>query len=707
MILTPAEIGALGYALVAGLSALLALLLLFNWRGRMQGMLLVAALSLNTAWAAALAVQATWKILPIEMIWVLEALRALIWILFVSRLLEIQLDERPGHLRLLRWSRVGVLAVGGLLCLPFEPWVAAIMPGAFPLVLQSRLLGHLILAVAGLVLVEQVYRNTLWQYRQHIRFLCFGLGAMFGVEFYLYADAMLVNRIDPALWLMRGPLNVAVLPLVAVSVARNPQWSGDLFVSRAIVFHTSALVAAGVYLILMSFAGYWINARDEHWGSSLQLLFLLGSGGLLIFLFFSGRLRAQLKVFIAKHFFRSKYDYRHEWIRVTRRLSGEDLHARLPERIIIALGELVDRPGGAIWISDGKSGFRLETSLGCGEGWIDPAWDAGAFSRGLERLGWILDLGEHARDPSLYPGVDVPAWMRDLRKFSLVVPIIHERRILGFVLLVKPLAPHPLNWETIDLLKTAARQAASYLALDGTAYALAEARQFEGFNRVSAFVVHDLKNVVAQLSLVVRNAERHRGNPAFIDDVFETVGCSVTKMNRLLLQLRGAAPNEQAEQVRPGGLLLDLVAESAKREPTPVLEAAGEMVVNANADRLRAVIDNVIRNAQEATDRHGRVWVRLMERDREAVIEVEDTGIGMDEAFIRNRLFRPFDSTKGLAGMGIGAYDCREYVLGLGGRVEVTSRPGEGTCFRIRIPLALDREGAKRGMRRGDGHARG
>jgi signal transduction histidine kinase len=102
------------------------------------------------------------------------------------------------------------------------------------------------------------------------------------------------------------------------------------------------------------------------------------------------------------------------------------------------------------------------------------------------------------------------------------------------------------------------------------------------------------------------------------------------------------------------------------------------------------VIDNVIRNAQEATDRSGQVRVRLLESGGDAVIEVSDTGVGMDENFIRHRLFRPFDSTKGLAGMGIGAYDCLQYIRGLGGNVEVTSRPGKGACFRIHIPFASE-----------------
>jgi signal transduction histidine kinase len=75
------------------------------------------------------------------------------------------------------------------------------------------------------------------------------------------------------------------------------------------------------------------------------------------------------------------------------------------------------------------------------------------------------------------------------------------------------------------------------------------------------------------------------------------------------------------------------------------------------------------------------------------IVEVDDNGCGMDEAFVRDRLFQPFDSTKGLSGMGIGAYECREFVTMLGGRIEVDSRPGVGTRFSIFIPAELVDEG--------------
>jgi putative PEP-CTERM system histidine kinase len=283
--------------------------------------------------------------------------------------------------------------------------------------------------------------------------------------------------------------------------------------------------------------------------------------------------------------------------------------------------------------------------------------------------------------------------MRRGERLWLIVPLLHEEQLFGFVVLAKPRVAQPLDWENLELLRTAARQAASYLAFEEAAKALAEAQQFEGFNRLSAFVVHDLKNLVAQLSLVTRNAERHKDNPAFVDDAFETVGSAVERMTRLLAQLRAAAPSGRADRVDLRGLLERVVREHGARAPVPQLIVDGVaaddgVVVIADRDRLGSVIGNLIQNAQDATDKNGNVNVRVSYEASWVVVEITDNGCGMDETFVRERLFRPFDSTKGLAGMGIGAYECREFVNLLGGRVEVDSQLGVGTRFRPLLPPA-------------------
>ena len=263
--------------------------------------------------------------------------------------------------------------------------------------------------------------------------------------------------------------------------------------------------------------------------------------------------------------------------------------------------------------------------------------------------------------------------------------------MLGFVSLLRPRAPQNLNWENRDLLKTAGMQAASYLALYQAADALADARQFEGFNRLSAFVIHDLKNLIAQLSLVAKNAAKHKHNPDFVDDAVNTIENSVLKMNRLMAQLQSADALGEGE-----GRAIDLVSElrslvdvRSNSLPKPELECETEKAeVLGQGDRLGAVFGHVLQNALDATPADGNVRVVLRTRGEHAIVEIRDTGVGMDKHFIENRLFRPFDSTKGLAGMGIGAYECREVVQAAGGQVNVDSELGKGTVFRIMLPLA-------------------
>ena len=257
-------------------------------------------------------------------------------------------------------------------------------------------------------------------------------------------------------------------------------------------------------------------------------------------------------------------------------------------------------------------------------------------------------------------------------------------------MLAQSRAPRTCNWEDNDLLKTAGREAASHLAQMEAAEALVNARQFEAFNRLSAFLIHDMKNVVTQLTLVVNNAAKHKHKPEFVEDAFKTIENAAAKMNRLLNQLRsGTVTRGRLSEVDLEQLLTEVVADQHGRLPLPVLQCQAQgLIMRVERDRLADVLGHIIQNAQEATPSDGQVEVMLQNSGSMAVIEVRDTGCGMDGDFIRNRLFRPFDSTKGRSGMGIGAYEAREFIRELGGQLNVRSEPGAGTCFHIELPVA-------------------
>jgi putative PEP-CTERM system histidine kinase len=688
--------GLIGYGASSLLFLGLTLILITGWRGRLQGGLLVAATGATALWAGIMAAQAWWHALPIQVLWISEALRDLAWMLFLIRLLALQSALDEGRRRFLLWARIGAVVLALLLMLPLADILAAFGVASAYGVSSARLALELAGAVWGLVLVEQLFRNTPWQYRWGIKYLVLGIGGLFAFDFFFYADALLFQRIDINIWVARGAASTLAAPLIGVSAARNPQWSFDLFVSRKVVFHSTALFAAGIYLFVMSLAGYYIRFYGGEWSGVVQAVFLFGAALVLVILLASGQLRSRIKVFVNKHFFNYRYDYREEWLHLIEVLSGNVLQAPLPERVIYALAELVDSPGGMMWLRDEAGHYVQSGSRNCAH--ADPlrGADRSTLSAYLAMRQWVVDLSELRRDPDSYDGLALPGHLMEDTAWWLVVPLLHDKDLLGFVILTQPRAPQAVNWEVLDALKTAARQSASYLALDHAARALADARQFEGFNRLAAFVVHDLKNLIAQLSLVAKNAERHRDNPAFMDDAMATVRNSVDKMTRLLAQLRSTGPRPAPNRQDLVAICREAVRLRSVQEPVPglVVEGDGRLSVFADADRLGAVIGHVIQNAQEATPRQGRVEVRVGRIDDQAVIDVTDTGSGMDAAFLRERLFKPFDSTKGLTGMGVGAYETRELIASLGGRVEVESTPGQGTLFRMLIPIASEEAAA-------------
>lgn len=680
------SIGAISYSLGAGLFLLLSLVLLTSWRGRLQGGLLVLACLGTTGWAVVMAVQSQYG-LPMLAVQAAEALKNVLWFAFLLKLLRMVKDSGAGGLALIPILLYSFAAA--LLLLPQLLFVFA--PTELPQPVLARVLlgGYMALAVCGLWLVEMLYRNTQPDQRWAIKFLCMGIGGMFVYDLFLYSHGLLFSSIHTDLWHARGAIHALVVPLIAVSAGRNPEWSFEAFVSRKVVFHTASLMGTGLYLLMMALVGYYIQAVGGEWGTVIQTVFLFGAFVVLLSMLFSGQLRARLRVWVNKHFYHYKYDYRDEWLQFTRALSQCKAEGHPYECVIGAVAELVESPGGMLWMTDERGQLRFRARLNMHE--LDADIDSeletlGAF---LKHSGWVVNLEEYRVNPEFYDDLRLPAWMETVSDAWVLVPLTDRERLQGFVLLAQPRAKVPSDWEVRDLLKTAAMQAASHLAQMEAMQALAEARQFEGFNRLSAFILHDIKNLIAQQSVVVSSAARHKHNPAFIDDAVGIMEHSVNKMQRLMRLMRTGMAGGKPVQITLGDLILEVVQRRSAQQPVPCWEYAGEaLVVTADRDRLCSAIENLVQNAQEATPKEGSVSISLRAEQGQGVITVMDNGAGMDEGFIRERLFRPFDTTKGDTGMGIGAYDSREYLRALEGDLTVVSKLGEGTVFTIRIPLS-------------------
>jgi len=670
------------YAIAAVAFLSLFALFLTSWRGRLHGIALIVACLVTALWAATIAFQAS-SGTPFSLLAdILEILRNAVWSAFFIMLVgHYPQDGTFSPLKLKPY----VTAVLTLYLLFLIGTIYSWQPefSSNTLVFEIVIVGRVALAIIGMLLVEQLYRNTPVKNRWGIKFACLGIGGLFAYDFYLYSDALLFRQMNEEIWAARGVVNALAVPLVALSAVRNPHWTLEISISRRILFHSAALFGSATYLLLMAAVGYYLRYFGGNWGTVLQVTFLFGAGFLLLGILFSGIFRSWLKVFISKNFYNYNYDYREEWLRFTRTLAQEGYG--LGERAIQAVAELVESPGGVLFVCRDTDSCELVTrwnmTIPVGKESLNST-----FRLFLETKQWVIELQEYATNPEKYESITVPDWLRSIPQAWLIVPLVLHAKLFGFVVLANPRSKIKLNWEVTDLLKIAGNQAASFLAQQESDKALMIARQFESFNRMSTFVVHDLKNLVSQLSLLLSNASKHKDNPEFQKDMMDTVDLSIQKMKRLLEKLSSGTSVEKPAPVLIEDLLQKVVSAKSGVDPKPRIEILNHgLEVMANWTSLERVIGHLVQNAIEATPKDGQILVRLTGGVGSAFIDIQDTGHGMSKEYMQDKLFKPFESTKS-AGMGIGVFESHEYARELGGRLEVVSSNSSGTTFRMTLP---------------------
>lgn len=660
--------------------------LLSAQRGRQRAAFLLAGIVLSAGWAASLVqyvldgTLAAWHIAH-----VFDAFRMAALFAFIIALAWRAPATGGGEPVAAMPSRaaLGAVAAYALLCAGLAPPPHGIGDPDAPLSLPYGL--GLVQALVGLVLVEQLFRRTQPASRWHVRPLCLALAGLFLFDTVYFTDALVNGSIDRNMWTARGAAHALVLPLFALASTRNREWNLALGVSRSVMSGWTVLIAAGIYVLAIGGIGYYVRNLGGTWGRALEITLVFGALLLLVLVLVSGTFRSKLRVLTSKHFFAYRYDYRQEWLRITRALAET---GATPEPCIRALAELVESPAGALWLKR-EDGFAPAANLGLSAGLgTEPLH--GPFAEYLGRTGWVIDLDEFRSRPSAYLGLQLPAWLTTLPAAWVVVPLAVSDSLIGFIVLARPRVKVDLNWEVHDLLKTAGRQIASYLTMLQASEQLLEARKFDAFNRMAAFVVHDLKNLVAQLQLLLRNAERHQSNPEFQQDMLRTVAHVAGRMNQLMAQLRTEnTPIERAQSVDLATIVRRVQSLRALERGGAELELEMGVCVLGHADRLERVVGHLVQNAFEATQDNPRVRIRVFRRgDGEGVVEISDNGVGMTAEFVREQLFRPFQTTKRM-GMGIGAYESRQYVSTLGGRITVESEPGTGTTVAVHLPLAV------------------
>ena len=534
--------------------------------------------------------------------------------------------------------------------------------------------------VFGLVQLERTLAGLHQIQRWGIKFPVLSSGLLLA-SFALYFSHSLLYRSINLNYLDIRSVAVALVCLLFCFSRYSREPGNKLALSRGIAHRSFVLLIVGGYLILLGVVGEGlrylnvVNARLIFYGLLLISIFALGV------VFLSEKMRRKLKVVFHKNFYQSKHDYREQWQKFAAYISAGTTLSELQTSILDMCCEPLACRGGAFYLRDFESGdFIFTEAFNFRRDWRPfPAADPLIVK--LRRCDWIINLSE-----------DLPE-LRDSLVESLaadgaflIIPLFFDEELEGFIVLAQQIDPNEeLTYEDYDLLKMLARQSIATVQGLRLSEQLSTARELAAIGKVSTFVLHDLKNQVSGLSLMLDNARDYIDDPDFQEDMLETVGNTVKNMKGLIARLKNV--KEKPELVIATADLDKIVNDAVETAASP-FEVSGESIrVAVDEEEIYKVILNLLVNAVEATAQGRAVRVTYGRREHYAFVEVKDFGCGMSPEFMDEKLFKPFETTK-KHGFGIGLYQCKQIVESHGGTIDVRSQEGVGTTFILHLPLA-------------------
>ncbi|MFT5880914.1 MAG: putative PEP-CTERM system histidine kinase [Moritella sp.] len=513
---------------------------------------------------------------------------------------------------------------------------------------------------------------------------------IFAYDIFAFSNILLFSNENSDIWYARGFISTATALTLALSVifyAPQLQERSQFKLSNSVILFNTSLTLVGAFLVLISLFGSILNFFDISWINATTIMLYVMAIFIIIALSFSENIRQQIVVFTSKHFFAHKYDYKKQWTKLDALLSDKNSGANCYDKSLKSISNLFSCSSGGIWIK-GQQFYTLVATKDLNFPSEHPMEsNASEFIRILATRDWIFQLCKHTNAVDNQYNAQLPGWLLDINKHWIVVPLNTDEQLIGFAVLCKDSFSNRLTWEDLDLLKLTGGQIASYISHQQTSEQLHHNKQFDMFNKLTAFAIHDVKNLIAQQALVVKNAEKYKHHPEFIDDAIDTIANSVNKMDKLLAKLQGKSLGTD-EHISINQLLTEAIEMNANTQPIPSVIVNGPNAhINADKDKLLMALNHLIKNAQDATANTGSIDIKLNTNDSAIWLEVKDNGIGMDQSFINNQLFKPFSSTKQSKGMGLGAYQIRELIHSLQGELLVESTPNVGSKFSIYLPI--------------------
>ena len=559
---------------------------------------------------------------------------------------------------------------------------------------------HVILLISFVTILmnlEQTFRSAVGTMQWRIKFVVLAVGVIFGARLYVQIQAILFQGSEVVLWNVESGALLIGCAFLIVAYVRTRLAEIDVYPSVAVLRSSLTILIVGAYLLVV---GVLAQVAQRFGGSEFfewqSIVVLLGMAGLALLLL-SDRTRQKIHVFVVRHFSKAKHDSARIWTMCSEQFSRVKDQAGVCDVAAKLTSEMFDVLSVSVWLLDDeqerlivRASTARQSPLSGGANAPDTA--SPAVVDGLQTMSAPFDL-ETASG----------AWAEELRRLNsatfttgghrLGVPLRSGDRTLGVLVLADRINAAVYTAEELELLKCVADQMTSVLMNHRLAAEVAQARELEAFRTISLFFVHDLKNAATSLNLMLRNLPVHFNDPAFREDALRGIGNSARRIDDMIARLSALRDRPTLSPARADfnevvSDALDRVSTTPDVQITRAFQPLPGILVDR--ERMQNVVTNLVLNAQDALKEDGRIEVRTEHRDGRVLLSVSDNGCGMEEAFVKDSLFRPFQSTK-KKGLGIGLFQSRAIVQAHGGAIHVQTEVGRGTTFLISLPVAAEK----------------
>lgn len=565
----------------------------------------------------------------------------------------------------------------------------------FPITLPGTAL-HGMLVVSAVFIVtnlEWTFRAAVGTARWKIKFAFLGLGLLFGVRIFSSSQVILFSANHVQLIVLNSAALVVACLLLGVWAYRTRIADADLYPSTAALNKSFTVVLAGLYLVVIGVLAKLVALLGGDENFSVKALFILVALVGVGLLTLSDRVGQGIRLFVSRHFQRPAHDYRAVWTTLTQRTTAVLDRQQFALAAAKVIAETFEVLSVTLWLTD-SSRNRLTLAASTA---LESA-SAGEMALPDEILPELARLFAGGPQPVDIDCAD-ESWCQSLRRSNPVffpqgghrycLPLISRGEVLGLIVLGDRVRGIAFSAEDLELFKCLGDQIAAGVCNLSLSERLLNAKEMEAFQLMSAFLVHDLKNTASALSLTLRNLPIHFENPAFREDALRTFSKSVGRVNELIGRLTTLRERLELHPA-PADLNQIVTAVLAAAGDSPDINVVGQLQplppFSMDRGQIESVIVNLLLNAKEALGSQGEIRITTSRENGEALLVIADTGCGMTPEFLSKSLFKPFKTTK-RSGLGIGMFQVKAILEAHGGRIAAQSQLGQGTTFRVWLPM--------------------